>query len=139
MKPIALDEDISSLTVGQTVRVSGWGTTSFQGSTSESLLYADLRYISNSACNNVYGMIDEFEMCTYEDGKDACQGDSGGPLVISEFTNGEPLLVGVVSWGYECASPGFPGKVLPKQTIMMMENYLYAYNIGTYSRCICSS
>lgn len=109
MKPIALDENISSLTVGQSVRVSGWGTTSFQGSTSESLLYADLRYISNSACNNVYGVIDEFEMCAYEDGKDACQGDSGGPLVISEYTNGEPLLVGVVSWGYECASPGVPG------------------------------
>lgn len=38
-----------------------------------------------------------------EGGRDACQGDSGGPLVCG----GE--LAGVVSHGYKCAEPGFPG------------------------------
>ncbi len=33
----------------------------------------------------------------------ACFGDSGGPLVVSK--NGQPLQIGIVSWGYECASP----------------------------------
>lgn len=37
---------------------------------------------------------------------DACQGDSGGPLVTAAAT---PTLVGVVSWGYNCAEVGYPG------------------------------
>ncbi|XP_017105823.2 trypsin theta [Drosophila bipectinata] len=42
-------------------------------------------------------------VCAYEKKKDACQGDSGGPLVA------ENLLVGIVSWGYACASNLLPG------------------------------
>ena len=33
---------------------------------------------------------------------DACQGDSGGPLVVDASAG--PRLVGIVSWGEDCAS-----------------------------------
>ncbi|CAG9822919.1 unnamed protein product [Phaedon cochleariae] len=36
-------------------------------------------------------------------GKDSCDGDSGGPAMI----NGQ--VVGIVSWGYSCADPRYPG------------------------------
>lgn len=38
-------------------------------------------------------------------GKDTCGGDSGGPLVVLE-ARGDPVLVGVTSWGPGCALPG---------------------------------
>jgi V8-like Glu-specific endopeptidase len=44
-------------------------------------------------------------LCAIEDNVNACHGDSGGPLY--DKTNN--VLVGVVSWGWKCASKGYPG------------------------------
>lgn len=36
-------------------------------------------------------------------------GDSGGPLSTTSKEDGKPRLVGIVSWGYGCAKPNYPG------------------------------
>lgn len=48
---------------------------------------------------------------SYTKRKDSCQGDSGGPLMISAESNGQIrwYVYGIVSFGYKCATSGFPG------------------------------
>lgn len=100
--------------------VTGWGTTSSGGSTSNVLLEVDVKVISNSECNGAYGGITNNMLCAADasgnGGSDACQGDSGGPLVACGpdgncgTTAGMNYdLIGVVSFGIGCAQADFPG------------------------------
>jgi V8-like Glu-specific endopeptidase len=94
----------------QELRVVGVGTTSQGGPAADFLRQVDVDYISNSDCNIYYGqgsVNSDVMICAgvTNGGKDSCQGDSGGPL----FDEGSRKQVGVVSWGYGCARPNFPG------------------------------
>ena len=53
------------------------------------------------------GQITQRQLCAgyATGGMDACLGDSGGPLVVENGTS-QSQLVGVVSWGTDCAEPG---------------------------------
>ncbi|CAL4084489.1 unnamed protein product, partial [Meganyctiphanes norvegica] len=109
--PICLPtKHIGTTFAEETGTVTGWGTTSWQGSSSDHLQEVELPIISNEKCSNDlenYEITDNM-ICTYAVGKDACQGDSGGPLVWKS-PSGHYNLVGVVSFGYRCAETGYPG------------------------------
>ncbi|XP_044757832.1 trypsin-7-like [Coccinella septempunctata] len=89
--------------------VSGWGyATEGGGITSKTLRQVKVPIVEQQTCKRLYrstGFVTDNMICAGETqgGKDSCQGDSGGPLVL----NGK--LIGVVSWGYGCARPRFPG------------------------------
>ena len=88
--------------------VAGWGDTTENGRTSNNLMHVTIPFVSNTACRNSYGSnIRDTNICAGVAGKDSCQGDSGGPGVYSNA--GKTSIVGVVSFGYGCARPGYPG------------------------------
>ncbi|KAB0794212.1 hypothetical protein PPYR_13832 [Photinus pyralis] len=89
---------------GRVAIVSGWGALSSGGSSPLQLQAVKVREVDRKKCNSDYGGgITDRMVCFMDTYKDSCQGDSGGPLV----SNG--VQVGVVSWGYGCADPRYPG------------------------------
>lgn len=92
------------------VTVMGWGTTMSGGSASDVLLEAQIQTVSNEKCAEAYSdAITDSMMCAAANGKDSCQGDSGGPLIMKGSDASSDFQIGIVSWGYGCASPDYPG------------------------------
>ncbi|KAI1943845.1 hypothetical protein LOZ66_000432 [Ophidiomyces ophidiicola] len=96
---------------GSKAVAAGWGRTSIN---SPSELVVNLRRVTvpivkRSVCNENYqkgnASVVEQMICAGEEGKDACAGDSGSSL-YDEITK---ELIGIVSWGHECALADFPG------------------------------
>jgi secreted trypsin-like serine protease len=91
--------------------VSGWGTTKYEGSTSQTLKQTVLKMHTFGQCSKLYGRIPRGSLCgSGQNGKgntDSCQGDSGGPLAVRK--NGQWKLAGVVSYGDGCAKTNKPG------------------------------
>ncbi|XP_037939578.1 trypsin-like [Teleopsis dalmanni] len=104
--PIALNA--LAITTGTYCTISGWGKIKVSSENPSSILMgATVPIVSNTVCATNYGnLIKPGMMCAgfmQSGGVDSCQGDSGGPLVCNN------VLSGIVSWGYSCAQPGYPG------------------------------
>ncbi|KAI1289965.1 Clotting factor B [Halotydeus destructor] len=122
MRPVCMPtEDMNKEDyVGEPVSLVGWGTTSFGGEVADVLQEVEVLVVSNEECNENYTTI-EGSAVSYPDGinhnficagmpeggKDSCQGDSGGPLMYN--IDNTWYQFGVVSFGYKCAEPGYPG------------------------------
>lgn len=105
IRPIELIDD--KPTAGTMTTITGWGTLQEDGGSPIYLQEVQVPVVGHEECNEDYmGGITENMLCAGlrgVGGKDACQGDSGGPLTIRN------KLAGIVSWGYGCARPNFPG------------------------------
>ncbi|XP_036621549.1 transmembrane protease serine 11C-like [Trichosurus vulpecula] len=113
VRKVCLPEANYNFPPNSDVVVTGWGSRKTDGTSPDVLQKGIMRIIDTATCNKkeVYdGTITDGMLCAgFLAGRiDACQGDSGGPLVSSD-SRGIWFLVGIVSWGDECALPNKPG------------------------------
>ena len=93
--------DGDPLSDGVAVYATGWGQldegkgTGFQSE----LTQVDLTTVDCGSLTAYQGKTDGNMMCASSPDNDTCTGDSGGPLVHED---GDPELVGIVSWGIGC-------------------------------------
>jgi len=108
-EPIQLVTDTSHDEEPVMATTMGWGATQSGGWGSNILLEVDVP-IDDSCGNYSNSDITNNMVCAgfNTGGYDSCQGDSGGPLIMTN-SDGEYELIGIVSWGYGCAEPGYPG------------------------------
>ncbi|KAM9799862.1 serine protease 33-like [Syngnathus typhle] len=113
IRPVCLAAPESSVPAGTQVWVTGWGTiaTGIPLPLPQELQEVVVPIVSNSDCNDVYGLITSNMICagTEAGGTDSCQGDSGGPLVSKTGNTSTYVQLGVVSFGRGCALPDVPG------------------------------
>ncbi|XP_076302964.1 trypsin-7-like [Lasioglossum baleicum] len=108
VRPILLAPVADHYAAGSKAMVTGWGVLRSDGPLSTRLRKVQVPLVSSAQCSRLYltRPITRRMICAgYVDdgGKDACQGDSGGPLVQHD------RLIGIVSWGFGCARPSYPG------------------------------
>jgi hypothetical protein len=117
---VMLNSDLTIPAAGVNVTVMGHGLSDEFGlEIIEELLEVDINVVSNEKCeqskdeygNNYAGQITANMLCATDVGEDSCYGDSGGPLVVkgTDSSGLDDIQVGVVSWGYGCGNPNFPG------------------------------
>nr|XP_036672325.1 LOW QUALITY PROTEIN: transmembrane protease serine 9-like [Drosophila suzukii] len=89
-------------------RISGWGVTRENNrDPAEQVRTAMVRVLPGAECQlsySVFAQLSDSMLCAAVRGvRDSCSGDSGGPLVY------RGQVCGIVSWGFGCARPAFPG------------------------------
>ena len=104
----------------------GLGALTQGGNVASQLQHVELQFVTRDTCNAAYdGGVTDAMMCAQDTLKDSCQGDSGGPLYDSE----NKVLIGVVSWGYGCAQPQYPGVYSQVSSEVRILRYFTSFSI----------
>ena len=113
IRPLCLPE-INEDYAGSVGTIVGWGRLSHNGRLPDTLQESRVPILSQHTCRQssdhlAEEITDNMVCAGYLDtpATDACQGDSGGPLILPSHS--QKVLVGIVSWGIDCAKPGYPG------------------------------
>ncbi|XP_044187046.1 uncharacterized protein LOC122966781 [Thunnus albacares] len=111
--PVCLAASDSTFNDGVDTWITGWGNigSGVPLPSPQNLMEVEVPVVGNRQCNCDYGVgtITNNMICAglRAGGKDSCQGDSGGPMVTK--TGSVWVQAGVVSFGFGCAEPNFPG------------------------------
>ena len=93
--------------------IIGWGSTVSGGGSQNTLRQARVPMVTQQTCANAYSAISrvtigDTKLCAGDGTRDTCNGDSGGAL-LSNNIGGNYAVVGVTSFGVDCAREDFPG------------------------------
>ncbi|KAJ8020013.1 Transmembrane protease serine 6 [Holothuria leucospilota] len=121
VRPVCVYETVTSpetdsfppeLTELDNCYIAGWGALATDGEFPEVLQEAPVDIFPPSSCSE-YGLefVQGIMLCAGSEdfSIDSCQGDSGGPLMCQGVGTTQWFQAGVVSFGRDCASEGFPG------------------------------
>uniref|UniRef100_A0A8D0G9F5 Transmembrane serine protease 7 n=1 Tax=Sphenodon punctatus TaxID=8508 RepID=A0A8D0G9F5_SPHPU len=110
--PICVPPLVHKARSGEKCWVTGWGQKQETGDDGSIILQkAEVEIVDQTLCHSTYGLITTRMLCAgvMSGKRDGCKGDSGGPLSCRSKGNGKWFLAGIVSWGYGCGRPNFPG------------------------------
>merc|ERR1712004_163298 len=106
-------QDLPSVLARPQPIVVGWGSTSTGTGPTNRLRQAPVQMVTQQQCAQAYRQVSRVtigatKLCAGEGTRDTCNGDSGGGL-FSRNLGGGYAVVGVTSFGVECARDDFPG------------------------------
>ena len=108
--PFASLANLAPTVPGTPLRVTGWGRLDYSTDWYPFMLQqVDVDFVptDGGACGLETRLTPRM-FCAAAPGKDSCSGDSGGPITIDRGA-GFTELVGIVSFGKDCALDGYPG------------------------------
>merc|ERR1712154_330188 len=118
IKPACLPDsyrgrDLASLLVRPDPVIVGWGSTVSGGGSQDRLRQANVPMVTQQSCASSYSSISRVtiganKLCAGKGKIDTCNGDSGGALLANQI-GGAYSVVGITSFGVDCARPGYPG------------------------------
>lgn len=111
IQPILMATVPNPVPLGTSLRALGWGNTKSALGYPQELRMVDLNLVSIAVARRAYrsNLLDARHLAAMASGRDTCDGDSGGPLFKSGVDGGSDLLVGLTSYGLECAQRNIPG------------------------------